>query len=67
MGDRKKYPDDIEAEADRKRTVRWESWILDMDNIFYDDVILHTETLTLPHLGMYRRSFMMVPVAQMSS
>lgn len=57
---------EIEALADRKRTIRWGPRTLDLDIIFYDDVLLHTQTLTLPHPEMHKRSFVLDPLVQIA-
>lgn len=57
---------EIEALAGRKRTVRWGPRTLDLDIIFYDDVLLHTQTLTLPHPEMHKRSFVLDPLVQIA-
>ena len=57
---------EIEAAADRKRTIRWGPRTLDLDIIFYDDMLLHTPTLTLPHPEMHKRSFVLDPLVQIA-
>ena len=57
---------EIEALADRKRTVRWGPRTLDLDIIFYDDMVLNTETLTLPHPEMHKRGFVLEPMMQIA-
>ncbi len=57
---------EIEALADRKRTIRWGPRTLDLDIIFYDDMVLNTETLTLPHPEMHKRGFVLEPMMQIA-
>lgn len=57
---------EIEGFADRKRTIRWGPRTLDLDLIFYDDMILNTPTLTLPHPEMHKRGFVLEPMMQIA-
>ena len=57
---------EIEQEADRKRQIHWGPRTLDLDIIFYDDLILDTETLHIPHIDMYRRDFVLKPMVQIA-
>ena len=56
----------IEAEADRVRTLRWGPRTLDLDILFYDDLVIDTPTLHIPHIDMQRRDFVLTPLAQLS-
>ncbi len=55
---------EIENQANRKRTVHWGPRTLDLDIILYDDLIISSETLTIPHPDMHNRRFVLEPVAQ---
>ncbi len=39
---------------------------LDLDLLLYDDAVLATDELTLPHPEMHRRSFVLQPLAQIA-
>lgn len=39
---------------------------IDIDILFYDDLILHEENLTIPHVFMHRRAFMLVPMLEIA-
>lgn len=56
----------LEAEADRVRTMRWGPRTLDLDIIFYDDLILETKDLIIPHVDMENRDFVLRPLAQIA-
>jgi len=56
----------IEAEADRKRDIRWGPRTLDLDIVMYDDVIIDTQTLHIPHIEMHKRDFVLKPLAEIS-
>ena len=39
---------------------------IDLDILFYDDLILDTPQLTLPHPHLHERAFVLVPLAQLA-
>lgn len=56
----------IEKEAHRERTIHWGPRTLDLDILFYDDLILDTETLIIPHMDMKNRDFVLQPLNQIA-
>ena len=56
----------IEAEAGRERTIHWGPRTLDLDILFYDDCIIDTPALTVPHIDMQNRGFVLIPMAQIA-
>ncbi len=56
----------LEKEASRKRTVRWGPRTLDLDILLYDDMVLDTETLHIPHMDMHNRNFVLEPMVQIA-
>lgn len=56
---------EIEQAAGRKRDVRWGARTLDLDIIFYDDLIMHTDDLVIPHADMHNRDFVLKPLSQL--
>ncbi len=56
----------IEAEADRERLVRWDPRTLDLDIVFYDDIVMNTEILTIPHPRYSVRRFVLAPLSQVA-
>lgn len=56
----------IEAEAKRDRAVHWGPRTLDLDILFYDKLILEDEYLTIPHIDMKNRDFVLVPMAEIA-
>ncbi|WP_242939813.1 2-amino-4-hydroxy-6-hydroxymethyldihydropteridine diphosphokinase [Roseburia sp. 499] len=57
---------EIEAEAKRERNIHWGPRTLDMDIIFYDDLVLDTPKLTIPHADMQNRKFVLEPLAELA-
>ena len=39
---------------------------IDIDLLFYDDLIMHTGELTIPHPLMHKRAFMLVPMLEIA-
>lgn len=56
----------IEAEAHRERIIRWGPRTLDLDILLYDDQVIDTEELHIPHIDMQNRDFVLVPMAQIA-
>lgn len=56
----------IEADAGRVRTIHWGPRTLDLDIIFYDDLILDTPDLHIPHIDMHRRDFVLIPMNEIA-
>lgn len=46
---------------------QYEDRIIDIDLLLYDDVIMQTDRLTLPHPLMHKRRFVMEPLAEIAS
>lgn len=56
----------IEAQFGRTRQVRWGPRSLDLDLLLYNDLILDTPTLQIPHPRMRDRAFVLVPLAEIA-
>lgn len=56
----------VEAEFGRIRAQRNGPRTLDLDVLLYDQQVMHTETLTLPHPRMHLRAFVLVPLAEIA-
>jgi 2-amino-4-hydroxy-6-hydroxymethyldihydropteridine diphosphokinase len=56
----------IEAKFGRVRQERWGPRILDLDLLLFDNLILETPNLTLPHPCMRERAFVLVPLAEIA-
>ncbi|NBD16545.1 MAG: 2-amino-4-hydroxy-6-hydroxymethyldihydropteridine diphosphokinase [Cyanobacteria bacterium] len=56
----------IENEFGRVRQERWGARTLDLDILLYDDQVLATEHLQIPHPRMRERAFVLVPLAEIA-
>lgn len=54
----------IEADAGRERTVHWGPRTLDLDLLFFDDVVIEGGNLAIPHPRYAERRFVLAPLAQ---
>lgn len=57
---------EIEQEANRVREIRWGPRTLDLDILLYDDLVLDTPELHIPHIEMHLRDFVLIPMAQIA-
>lgn len=56
----------IEQEAKRERLIHWGPRTLDLDILLYDDLVLDTEDLHIPHIEMHKRDFVLIPMTQIA-
>lgn len=56
----------VEDEFGRSRPVRWAPRTLDIDVLFYDDLILCEEQLTIPHPRLQERAFVLAPLIEIA-
>lgn len=56
----------LEQEAKRERIVRWGPRTLDLDILFYDDVVMDTRDLHIPHIDLQNRDFVLKPMVQIA-
>ena len=56
----------IEREMGRTRSEKWGPRIIDLDILFYDDLIIKREGLEIPHPGIPERSFVLVPMSEIA-
>ena len=54
-----------EAEAGRERLVHWGPRTLDLDILFYEDVVSDVPRLMIPHPDMQNREFVLKPLAEL--
>ena len=56
----------IEQEAGRERIIHWGPRTLDLDIIFYDDLICEEDDLCIPHIEMHKRCFVLKPLEEIA-
>ena len=57
---------EIEQEMGRVRLRHWGERNIDLDLLLYEDVVLDTEELKLPHPDMQNRDFVLLPLAEIA-
>ena len=56
----------IEEELGRVRQQKWGARVIDVDILYYDALIVQTDTLTIPHPYLHQRRFTLVPLAEIA-
>lgn len=56
---------EIEESLGRKRDVHWGDRTMDIDIIYFDDTIIHTPLLTIPHPLLHQRRFVLLPLVEL--
>jgi len=56
----------IEQEMGRVRLRRWGERNIDLDLLLYEDAVVESEELTLPHPDMQNRDFVLIPLAEIA-
>lgn len=57
---------EVEKEIGRKKTVRWGPRIIDLDILFYDDIVINIEHLQIPHPLLHKRDFVLFPLSEIA-
>ncbi|MGI9292852.1 MAG: 2-amino-4-hydroxy-6-hydroxymethyldihydropteridine diphosphokinase [Pseudomonadales bacterium] len=52
----------IENAQGRTREVRWGARTLDLDLLLYDDIVMNSKDLTIPHPHLHERNFVVYPL-----
>ena len=56
----------IEAVLGRIRTGKYGPRTIDLDILFYDELIYHSAIVTVPHPAIQERKFVLIPLAELS-
>lgn len=56
----------IEQQYGRKRTKRWGPRTIDLDILLYDQLMIQTEVLTIPHVELTNRTFVLCPLLEIA-
>jgi 2-amino-4-hydroxy-6-hydroxymethyldihydropteridine diphosphokinase len=55
----------IEEKLHRERTKKWDSRTIDIDILFYGDVIINSTKLIIPHPQLHNRMFTLAPLDEL--
>lgn len=58
---------EIEYRLGRTRTKKWESRVIDIDILFYNDQVIDEESLTIPHPFLHKRKFTLLPLGELTT
>lgn len=56
----------IENQQGRVKKRHWGERVIDLDILLYEDEIIQTEHLTVPHSQMHLRDFVLIPLAEIA-
>jgi 2-amino-4-hydroxy-6-hydroxymethyldihydropteridine diphosphokinase len=56
----------LEKALGRTERFRWGPREIDIDILFYDDLVYQQDGLTIPHPNLHERAFMLVPLADLA-
>ena len=56
----------IENELGRVREFKWGPRVIDVDFLLYDDQVIQSKRLTVPHPYITERDFVMIPLAEIN-
>ena len=59
------YIHEIEDYFERDRSIHWGPRPIDLDIVFFDEYVYNSKTLTIPHVDMENRMFVLEPLSQL--
>ena len=57
---------ELEQEANRERLIHWGPRTLDLDILLYDNIVMESDELCIPHVDMQNRDFVLRPMAEIA-
>lgn len=57
----------IEEQMGRQRDIPWGPRIIDIDILLYNEIIISSDSLTVPHPALHERRFTLVPLAEIAA
>ncbi len=60
------YVTRLEKQMGRTPGIRWGPRLIDIDILLYDDMVLETPELVIPHPRLHERAFVLVPLAELA-
>ena len=57
---------EIERKMGRTPTVRWGPRLMDLDILLYDDLVMKSDSLIIPHADMLNRLFVLEPLVEIA-
>ena len=61
-----RYVKQLEVELGREQNFRWGPRLIDLDILFYNNTIINTPPLVIPHPRLQERAFVLVPLADVA-
>lgn len=52
----------VERQLGRKRSEKWASRLIDIDILYFNQTVLDTEELRIPHYDLHQRGFFLLPL-----
>ena len=56
----------IEASLKREKALKWRPRTIDLDILFYDDLVFASKELTIPHHLLHKRYFVLKPLSEIA-
>ena len=60
------YLKELETELGREQSFHWGPRLIDLDILFYDDLVLDSPPLIIPHPRLHERAFVLVPLMDLA-
>jgi 2-amino-4-hydroxy-6-hydroxymethyldihydropteridine diphosphokinase len=60
------YLKGLETELGREQSFHWGPRLIDLDILFYDDLVLDSPPLIIPHPRLHERAFVLVPLMDLA-